>query len=84
MAVFYFSCADKDTLTSMLVGMQGNRPVMLYTNVIGPLPATDTAGVAGQYYMSIDVPELQTFPTALPTGVIEDDVNGTAVLGVWA
>lgn len=84
MAIFYFSCADKDVLTNMLVGMNGNRPIMLYNNVIGPLPATDNAGIAGQYYMSINIPESDTFPTPLPGGVIEDDANGTAVLGVWA
>ena len=72
MAIFYFSCSDQDVLTNMLVGMQGNRPVMLYSNVMGPLPATPAipagvdangdptpaipaAGVAGQYYMSVNI-----------------------------
>lgn len=81
--------------------MDGNRPVMAYENVIGPMPATPAIaastdannnqipgvaakGVAGNYYMSINLPGVPSFPTALPSGVTEDDVNGQAVLGVWA
>ena len=46
------------------------------------IPANPGAGVAGQFYMSILVPDGVTITP--PTGVVEDDVNGQAVLGVWA
>ena len=49
-----------------------------------PTPAVPAAGVLGNYYMSINLPNDTVFPTALPSGVTEDDVNGQAVLGVWA
>jgi hypothetical protein len=49
-----------------------------------PTPAIAAKGVAGNYYMSILLPDAETLPTALPSGVTEDDVNGIAVLGVWA
>lgn len=49
-----------------------------------PTPAIPQAGALGNYYMSINLPGIDTFPTALPSGVTEDDANGQAVLGVWA
>jgi hypothetical protein len=48
------------------------------------IPAQPAKGVAGYYYMSVNLPGVDTFPTALPNGVTEDDVNGQSVLGVWA
>ena len=69
-----------------------------------PIPAVPAAGILGNYYMSINLPNVvgtppiyaadgvtiitpavpAVFPSTLPSGVIEDDVNGIAVLGVWA
>ena len=101
MTAFYFASSSIDTLLAMLITVQGNRPVIRYENVIGPLPATPAipagqddkgnptpavpaAGILGNYYVSINIEGATEFPTPLPIGVVEDDVNGISVLGVWA
>ena len=49
-----------------------------------PTSGSPAKGVLGYYYMSINLPGILSFPTALPSGVVEDDENGIAVLGIWA
>jgi len=100
MAVFYFTSSNVNDLKAMLVDTSGSAPIILFPNARGPLPATPAAtttnldgttttapaaGVAGQWYLTINDPNSTpgAFAGSVPASVTQDAVNGEAVLGTW-